>query len=143
MTWWGWVIAGAILLGAELTFVSAHFYLVFIGGAAIVTGLAAALAAPAPWVQWALFAALSLISMVGFRSRLYHRLRGEWPSVKTGPTGGVITLAAALPVGGSCQSEYNGTVWTVQNDSAFAIPSGARARITAVRDLTLMVRPEP
>jgi len=40
MTWWGWVIAGAILLGAELSFVSAQFYLVFIGSAAILVGLA-------------------------------------------------------------------------------------------------------
>ena len=39
MTWWGWIIAGAILLGAELTFVNAQFYLVFIGSAAILVGL--------------------------------------------------------------------------------------------------------
>ena len=143
MTWWGWVIAGAILLGAELTFVSAHFYLVFIGGAAIVTGLATALAAPAPWAQWALFAVLALISMVGFRSRLYQKFRGEWPSVKTGPAGGLMTLAVALPPGASCHGEYGGTMWTVQNDSTVAIPAGARVRIASVRDLTLLVRPEP
>ena len=40
MTWWGWIIAGAILLGAELAFVSAQFYLVLIGSAAILVGLA-------------------------------------------------------------------------------------------------------
>ena len=35
MNWWGWIIAGAILLGAELSFVNAQFYLVFIGSAAM------------------------------------------------------------------------------------------------------------
>ena len=39
MSWWGWVIAGAILLGAELAFVNAQFYLVFVGSAAIVVGM--------------------------------------------------------------------------------------------------------
>jgi membrane protein implicated in regulation of membrane protease activity len=143
MTWWGWVIAGAILLGAELTFVSAHFYLVFIGGAAIVAGLLTALAAPPPWIQWTLFAALAVISMLAFRSRVYQRLRGALPTVKTGPVGGVLTLNTALPVGASCQSEHNGTVWTVQNDGHAPIVPGTRVRITSVRDLTLLVRPEP
>ena len=42
MSWWGWIIAGAILLGAELAYVNAQFYLVFIGSAAIVVGLVTA-----------------------------------------------------------------------------------------------------
>ena len=63
MTWWGWIIAGAILLGAELSFVNAQFYLVFVGSAAILTGLAT-LVLPLPeWVQWALFAVLAIVSM--------------------------------------------------------------------------------
>ncbi len=122
MTWWGWVIAGAILLGAELTFVSAQFYLVFVGGAAIITGLATALAAPANWFQWALFAILAVVAMLGFRSRVYHRFRGELPVVKTGPAGGVLTLAVALAAGETCQTEYAGSFWTVQNDSGVPIP---------------------
>src|ERR1700722_12101289 len=39
MQWWGWVTVGAILLGSELTFVNAQFYLVFVGGAALIVGL--------------------------------------------------------------------------------------------------------
>jgi membrane protein implicated in regulation of membrane protease activity len=143
MAWWGWVIAGAILFGAELSFVSAHFYLVFIGIAAVIVGLVTAVISPAPWVQWALFAALAVISMLAFRSRVYQRFHGDLPSVKTGPVGGVITLGVPLAAGATCQTDYSGTVWTVQNDSSAPIPSGARVRITSVRDLTLMVRPEP
>jgi inner membrane protein len=143
MTWWGWVIAGAILLGAELTFVSAHFYLVFVGGAAIIAGLVTALAAPAPWVQWALFAILAVISMLGFRSRVYQRFRGQLPTVKTGPAGGLLTLTVPLAAGASCQTEYGGSFWTVQNDSPAPLPAGTRVRVVSVRDLTLLVRPEP
>ena len=39
MPWWGWMIFGALLLGAELLGVDAGFYLVFIGLAAALTGL--------------------------------------------------------------------------------------------------------
>ena len=51
MSWWGWIIAGAILLGAELSFVSAQFYLVFIGSAAILVGLATLLLPLAPFAD--------------------------------------------------------------------------------------------
>ena len=142
MTWWGWMIAGVILLGAELAFVNAQFYLVFIGSAAILVGLVA-LVVPLPeWLQWALFAVLALVSMFTFRSRIYRRFHAELPPVNTGPAGGVITLREPLGAGESCKAEYGGSFWTVLNDSDAAIPSGSRARIVSVRDLTLLVRPE-
>ena len=142
MTWWGWIIAGAILLGAELSFVSAQFYLVFIGSAAILVGLATLTLPVAEWLQWALFAALAIVSMVTFRSRIYRRFRGALPAVDTGPKGGLITLPVALGAGDSCQAEYGGTFWTVRNDSNTPLPSGSRARIVSVQKLTLLVRPD-
>jgi membrane protein implicated in regulation of membrane protease activity len=143
MTWWGWVIAGAILLGAELTFVNAQFYLVFVGSAAILVGVVASVTVLPPWAQCALFAALAIVSMVTFRSRVYQRFRRTLPTVATGPAGGSITLPVGLAPGESCQAEHGGTFWTVSNDSSVPIPSGTRARITSVRDLTLYVRPDP
>jgi membrane protein implicated in regulation of membrane protease activity len=142
MTWWGWIIAGAILLGAELAFVSAQFYLVLIGSAAILVGLATLLLPIPDWLQWALFAVLAVVSMVTFRNRLYHRFTHTMPKVDTGPAGGVITLHVSLGAGESCQAEYGGAFWTVRNDSDTPIPSGSRARIARVQDLTLLVRPE-
>jgi membrane protein implicated in regulation of membrane protease activity len=142
MTWWGWVIAGAILLGAELAFVNAQFYLVFVGSAAILVGVATAAVPLAPWLQWALFAVLAVGSMVTFRSRVYQRFHATLPPVETGPTGGLITLQVPLGARESCQAEYGGTFWTVRNDSDTAIPSGGRARIERVKDLTLLVKPD-
>ena len=142
MTWWGWIIAGAILLGAELAFVNAQFYLVFLGSAAILTGLATLLLPLAAWLQWALFAVLAIVSMVTFRSRVYRRFTRTSPKVDTGPAGGLITLQVPLGAGESCQAEYGGTFWTVRNDSDTPMPSGCRARIARVQNLTLLVRPE-
>ena len=99
MTWWGWIIAGAILLGAELAFVNAQFYLVFLGSAAILTGLATLLLPLAAWLQWALFAVLAIVSMVTFRSRVYQRFNRALPQVGTGPAGGLITLQVPLGAG--------------------------------------------
>jgi membrane protein implicated in regulation of membrane protease activity len=142
MTWWGWIIAGAILLVAELAFVNAQFYLVLIGSAAILVGLATLVLPLAEWLQWALFAVLAVLSMVTFRNRLYRKFTHTMPKVDTGPAGGVITLQVSLGAGESCQAEYNGTFWTVRNDSDTSIPGGSRARISRVQDLTLCVRPE-
>jgi membrane protein implicated in regulation of membrane protease activity len=143
MSWWSWMVVGAILLGAELGFVNAQFYLVFVGGAALVVGLISA-ASPslAPWAQWALFAILASVSMVTFRNRLYRRLRGHLPVVQSGPAGGVLTLPNALDPGQSCQVEHGGTFWTVRNNSDMTIASGTRARISSVQGLTLLVRPD-
>ena len=143
MTWWGWVIAGAILLGAELSFVSAQFYLVFIGSAAILVGLATLVIPLAEWLQWAVFAVLAVVSMVTFRSRIYQRFHGAAPAVRTGPQGGLITLPVALGAGESCQAEYQGTYWTVRNDGKAPLGAGSRARIVSVQNLTLLVRPDP
>lgn len=142
MTWWGWFIAGAMLLGAELAFVSAQFYLVLIGSAAILVGFATLVLPLAEWLQWALFAVLAVVSMVTFRNRFYQRFTRTMPKVDTGPAGGVITLQVSLGAGERCQAEYGGTFWTVCNDSDTPIRSGGRARIARVQDLTLLVRPE-
>jgi membrane protein implicated in regulation of membrane protease activity len=143
MSWWSWMIGGAILLGAELGFVNAQFYLVFVGAAALVVGLAsAAFPGLAPDAQWALFAILAVLSMVMFRNRLYRRLRGHAPAVQWGPAGGVLTLPAALDPGQHCQVEHGGTFWTVRNDSALPMAAGERARVSSVQGLTLLVRPD-
>ena len=78
MYWWAWIAVGAILFGAELAFVDAQFYLVFVGAAALVTGSLRLLGLDlAVWLQWLVFAILAAGSMVFFRGRIYERLRYE------------------------------------------------------------------
>ena len=93
MQWWAWIAVGAILLGSEMTFVNAQFYLVFIGSAALVVGLMdlAGLRA-ADWLQWTIFAPLAAVSMVGFRRRVYERMRGHLPAVNAGPEGREVVI---------------------------------------------------
>lgn len=141
MTWWVWFVVGAVLLGGELALVDAQFYLVIIGAAAIAVGTAVlVLPQLAPWLQWAAFGVLAILLLAGFRARLYKQLRGHPPEVATGPSGGTLTLPAALAPGETCRAEYRGSYWTVRNDGTDPIPAGAPARVTRVHGLTLSVR---
>jgi membrane protein implicated in regulation of membrane protease activity len=142
MYWWAWIAIGAILLGAELTFIDAQFYLVFVGGAALLVGCSVVAGLDAVWLQWLIFAVLSVGSMVGFRRRIYERMRGKLPAMRTGPAGETVTLEAALAPGETCRLEYRGTSWSAVNRGNSPIPAGARARIEFVDGLTLVLRGE-
>lgn len=141
MSWWGWVLVGAILLGAELALVNAQFYFVCIGAASIITGLLTALAPRfAHWIQWALFAVLVLMSLVTFRRRVHELIKGHTLGVDVGPTtGGVIVVPVVLAPGQTCRAEHAGSFWTMRNDGPVVLLSGAKARIECVDGLTLVL----
>ncbi|MCW8844465.1 MAG: NfeD family protein [Gammaproteobacteria bacterium] len=140
MPWWGWIIFGAILFGSELMIVDAAFYLVFIGIAALITGLVGLLGIGLePWFQWILFAVLSLSSMVLFRERLYKKIRLGNQEYASGPAGEIIRLQVDLPPGESGRLNYRGTTWTVLNNGSELIEKDKDVRIDKVSGLTLIV----
>jgi membrane protein implicated in regulation of membrane protease activity len=143
MEWWAWIAVGAILLGSELGFVDAQFYLVFVGGAALVVGfLDLAGLLPAVWMQWLLFALLAVFSMVTFRRRIYERMRRRLPAMKQGPAGETVVLPSELKPGETCRLEYCGSSWNALNGGKSPIAAGQRARVDRVNGLTLVVHGE-
>jgi membrane protein implicated in regulation of membrane protease activity len=143
MEWWAWIAVGAILLGSELGFIDAQFYLVFVGGSALVVGfLELSGVLPAVWMQWLLFALLAAFSMVVFRRRIYERMRRKLPAMKQGPAGETVVLPAELKPGETCRLEYCGSSWSAVNGGNSAIAAGQRARIDRVNGLTLVVHGE-
>lgn len=140
MPWWGWMIIGFLLLGSELLGVDAAFYLVFIGVAAILTGLVGMAGfALEPWAQWLLFSALALGTMVFFRKRLYQQLRGVGGEYRDGIAGEIIRLEGALDPGASCRLNYRGTSWTVTNRGSEPLAAGADVKIERTDGLTIIV----
>jgi membrane protein implicated in regulation of membrane protease activity len=140
MQWWAWVVGGAILLGSELAFVDAQFYLVFVGGAALVVGLSQlAGAGLAMGSQWLMFAVLAAISMVSFRRRIYERMRRGLPQMAGGPVGETVVVPAELAPGANCRLEFRGSSWSAVNGGRQPIAAGAKARIRRVEGLTLIV----
>jgi membrane protein implicated in regulation of membrane protease activity len=144
MQWWAWIAIGAILLGSELAFVDAQFYLVFVGASAFVVGLLQR-AGPglAIWLQWLIFAVLAATSMLTFRRKIYERMRRGLPAMKGGPAGETVTMPEALPPGESCRLEFRGSSWSAINGGTTLIPAGAAARIRRVDGLTLVVHGDP
>jgi membrane protein implicated in regulation of membrane protease activity len=141
MYWWAWIAVGAILLGSELGFVDAQFYLVFVGASAFVVGmLQLAGIALAVWLQWLIFAVLAAASMLTFRRRIYERMRRGLPAMKGGPAGEIVTMPMALPPGETCRLEFRGCSWSAVNAGQAMIAAGSRARIERVDGLTLVVR---
>jgi membrane protein implicated in regulation of membrane protease activity len=140
MYWWAWIVVGALLLGAELAFVEAQFYLVFLGAAALVVGMLDLGGVPLPaWAQWLTFAGLSVVSMVLFRQRVYQLLRKEVPTMKSGPVGDTVVAPMDLEPGDTCRLEYRGTSWEARNDGEQTIVAGSEARILRVDGLTLKI----
>lgn len=141
MAWWAWMIFGAVLLCAELLAIDAQFYLVFIGLAALLVGLAD-IAGPGlpPWLEWLSFAALSLLMMFTVRRQLYEKVRARPVGDVEGDVGRLVSLEQDLEPGRSCRTEYRGTSWTAVNVGARPIAAGSAARIESVDGLTLRVR---
>ena len=143
MTWWGWMILGAVILGAELFAIDAQFFLVFLGISAALVGLAEMLGIGMPeWAQWTAFATLSLISFFTFRKSLYEKIRGGAKGFRATMSGDTVNIVEALAAGDEARTEYRGTDWTVRNTGTAVIAAGSRAKVVKVDGLTLHVESE-
>jgi membrane protein implicated in regulation of membrane protease activity len=142
MAWWSWITIGTLLLCAELFAIDLQFYLVFIGIGAIIVGLVELGAPGLPsWAPWILFAVLSLTSMFTIRRHLYERIRGRAVGFAGSGVGARVTIREGLAPGGSCRTEYRGSLWTAINVAKEPIPAGGTAEIDSVDGVNLRVRP--
>lgn len=141
MPWSGWMVIGAVLLAAELFFVEADFYIVFLGLSALLVGLTGLIVPSlAMWVQWLLFAAIALVSMTFFRRRVYEMVRGRRPDMQHDLIGQELRMTENLLPGETCRVEHHGSTWTVRNLGPAQIGAGGKARITGVDGVVLGVQ---
>lgn len=142
MPWWGWIVIGTLMFCAELFAIDAQFFLIFIGSGALIVGAVELLGFAMPaWLQWLMFATLSIVSMVTFRRKLYDTIRGGVLPVSDAVVGKSINLEEQLAPGATCRAEFRGTTWTVKNVGEATISSGSSATIEAMEGLTLHVKP--
>ena len=142
MPWWGWLVAGAVLLAVEMFVIDAQFYLVFLGISAALVGLIGLAGIGMPeWAQWLVFAALALTTMVSFRRRVYQLVRGRTGAVEERLTlGDRVVIPMRLEPGQSCRVDYRGSSWTARNIDEVGIDAGNEAVISRVDGLTLHVK---
>ncbi len=141
MPWWVWITIGVLLLGSELTFVDAGFYLVFLGIAALATGaLAFTGVGFVPWMQWITFSLLAVASMFLFRRPLYERVHGGTSGLDDPLIGATVIAQSSVAVGASGRAELHGSTWSITNDGPAELNSGDSAVVTRVDGLALHVR---
>lgn len=130
---WLWIIGGLVLAGAEILLPG--IFLIWLGLAALLTGLGAALL-PMPWqAQVLVWAVLSLAS-VALATRL-NRRRAEpvLNRADRGLVGREAVLAEAI-VGGAGALRLDDTYWRVSGPD---LPAGTRVRITGLAGTVLTV----
>ena len=144
MLWWGWMVLGVLILGAEMFLIDAQFYLVFIGLSAVIVGTLDVLGLAMPeWGQWMLFAALGLISMFTFRKALYIKFRGSAPGFRASVEGDMVLVVDELAPGGESRASHRGTRWTVRNVGGGSIPAGQKARVVKTEGLIMHLSNDP
>jgi membrane protein implicated in regulation of membrane protease activity len=144
MPWWGWIVVGAALLGAEVL-IPSDFYLVFLGLAAVALGLVGLLGPELPaWGQWALFGMLAVLSLVYFRRWLRDRFPGARAAGRLDDTlvGQVGVLQTPLAPGAVGRIEVRGSAWSARNAGQSPLDAGSRARVVRVEGLLLHVTRE-
>lgn len=137
---WSWIVGGMVLLAIELIVPGGVF--VWLGTAGIAVGLIT-LAQPISWpMQWLLYGALSIASVVGWLNYSKRRRDETTDSPLLNKRaarfiGQEVALKDAI-VDGVGRVELGDTVWRV---SGPALSAGAKVRITGSDGAVLTVEP--
>lgn len=139
IVWWLWICVGLVLLLAEAV-TPGGFYLFFVGVAALIAGVLAALGVDATWFQIALFAVLSAVFIAVFRKPLVERVRKTTRQADTpefiGETARAVEMIAAGKEG---KIELRGSTWYARNNGSVDVPENAQCTIVAREGIRMVV----
>ena len=139
MSWWGWLVIGAILLISEMI-VSTDFYLVFFAAAAVILGLLGLSGVSIPVsAQWLLFASLSIGTLVLFRARLRRKIKTREHDVDKLEEE-IAVATEPIAAGATGQAELRGSTWSARNTGEMNLCVGDRCRVERVDGLVLSIR---
>jgi inner membrane protein len=143
MVWWIWMVLGLGLAAVEVL-TPGGFFVIFFGVAAILVGVITALGLAGPaWLQWLLFSAIAIVSLLLFRQPLLRKInrtsrRGS-VDVLEGETAVALEEIAPGSIG---KAELRGSAWSAKNDGERTLSKGERCRVHKVEGLMLWLRPE-
>ena len=142
MNWWIWVLLGLGLLSLELVMAGAFIFL-FFGVSALLVGAVVGIGLAEPlWLQWLLFSAFSVISLLALRTPLKARFSTQGSKPVDPLVGEVAVAIDDLAAGGAGQVEFRGSPWTAKNAGEAPIAKGQRCQVDRIQGLTLWVKPE-
>ncbi|MEN5082154.1 NfeD family protein [Bosea sp. TWI1241] len=135
---WAWVVLGLVLIGAEM--LAPGIFLLWLGLAALLTGLVVGLTALSWQGAWLVFAALSIASVVA--GRLITRRKEDEPDAARGLNargrnlvGRVFRLEQSM-IGGEGRLRIDDSSWRIIGPDLLA---GAQIRVVRVEGATLVV----
>ena len=138
--WWHWIVLGLLLAAAEMAS-AGGFYIIFFGIGAIVVGVLSALGLAGPvWLQFGMFAAISVTSLAVFRNRVVRWLQPDPQAPAVDAIVGEVSVALDdLAPGQVGRVELRGTQWSARNLMSSVLPRGTRCRVVRVDGLTVDV----
>jgi membrane protein implicated in regulation of membrane protease activity len=140
MPWWGWLVLGTALLGAEVA-ISTEFWLALVGAAALAMGLLLPLGfEPAIWIQWLAFAALAIAFNVFFRRQLHEKLVGRAPGLAPELVGEQGIALEAIAPGAVGPVEMRGSTWRARNVGEAPLDARTRVEVVGKSGILLEVR---
>jgi len=141
MVWWLWLLVGFVLTGLELM-AAGGFYLLFFGLSALLIGVLELAGFGGPvWLQWLLFAVLSILTLMLFRNPLLRTLHPtDLPVDKI--VGEIAMPVADIPAGEVGRAELRGASWTARNIYGTTLLKGQRCRVARVDGLMIFLLPE-
>lgn len=135
---WGWIILGLVLIGGEL--LAPGIFLIWLGLAALLTGLVVGLFDVGWQVSALVFAAFSIASVIA--GRLLTRRRSDEPDLAQGLNdrgrqliGKVFKLEATM-AGGEGRIRVGDSSWRITGPELLA---GTEVRVVRVEGATLVV----
>ena len=138
--WWHWLVLGLVLVVAEMA-AAGGFYIIFFGLGALTVGVMAAFGLAGPtWMQFLLFALISVASLMLFRNALLQKFQPDPQAPKIDSLVGEVAIAAEDVAPGSVgRVELRGAAWAARNEAGVPRTRGARCLVTRVDGLTLHV----
>lgn len=142
MAWWIWVVAGGVLLAAEVA-IATDFYLVFLGIAGILVGLLGLFGVHLPaWVQFLLFAGLAAALSFFYQRRWKPRLTISDREMGPELVGELGRARVDIAPGARGKVDLRGSAWDAVNEGKDGIAAGGHCEVVRVNGLTLYVRAE-
>jgi membrane protein implicated in regulation of membrane protease activity len=139
MDWQYWLILGIGFLVAEVAFAGSFFLFFFGLGAFIVGALCGIGLVGEPWLEWVLFAGISVGLLLVFRQQvksLFGRGGGADVDSVVGARG---RTNESLAPGASGRGTLRGSEWTVRNVGGASLAAGQEFVVRGVDGLTLDV----
>lgn len=140
MPWWAWLVLGVVLLAAEIG-VSADFWLAVVGAAAFGPALMGLLGFEGPvWVQWLVFAGLTVAFAVFARGPLYDRLMEGAQDLAPELLGERAEALEDIAPNATGQVSLRGSTWSARNEGDALITTGSIVAVESVEGVILRVR---